>query len=129
MKTFNGSNIELLRRDINEALKAIEARHDIKIDVGGMRYSSTTVSIKVEAVALGNDENVGSHEESAFKSNAYRVRGISAAHFGKTFRSQGKSFTITALKPANHKYPVIARSSCGSSYKFPVSMINQLVTL
>ena len=128
MKTFNGSNIEMIRRDMNEALAAVAARHDIKIDVGGMRYSSTTVSIKVEAVALGNS-GADSHEEAAFTANAYRVRGISAAYFGKSFRSQGEVFTINALKPANHKYPVIAKNSRGQSYKFPVSMIHSLVTL
>ena len=128
MKTFNSSNLDMLRRDLKAALAAVEARHDIKINIGNMRYNDTSVTAKVECLAIGNAD-AGSHEEANYNANIRRL-GLPANSFGATFRipSEAGSYTISKLKTKNHKYPVIATNNRGQNYKFSVRQINRYMS-
>ena len=60
--------------------------------------------------------------ESDFISMA-PIYGIPAENFGKTFISNGKSFTISGFAPRNRKLPVLAKCVEGKGFKFPVSTV------
>lgn len=73
------------------------------------------------AVLDSNGEPITEEAES-FKRNAKNF-GFEPTDLGKEFILQGKTFIICGLKPKSWKYPVIARSGNGESYKFPCSSV------
>lgn len=122
MRTFNKTNVDLLRADLNRCMDALEKKHGVKFNIGAMRYSSTSVTFKTEGLALGNDDSISCAEEANYNAHSRRL-GLPEGSFGKTFRAQGESFTICALKTKNHRYPVIAKNIRGQMYKFSADQI------
>ncbi len=49
--------------------------------------------------------------------------GLKPEQFGKTFCYDKKTYTIIGIKPNSHKYPVLAKSERGTSYKFPAKVV------
>lgn len=105
-----------LRRDIDKALEPIAEKYDLSIHLGNIRFSDYdfNAQLKGEVNDTGNGVSVAEkqfHEYSAHY-------GLEPDHFGASFKSNGKTFTISGIKPNNRKYPIIAEDERGVSYKF-----------
>lgn len=120
---FNKTNLKIIRADIDAALASVEAKHGIKFNLGNIRFSDNDFRGKLEcnsvADASGNAINPA---EVHFNDNRWRV-GLARDAFGKTFRSNGRTFTIVGVNTRAKKYPVKATDPNGGMYKFPMSSL------
>jgi len=111
---FDKSEVKRLRAELTEVLNQFAEKRNLKINLGNISYDNATVSCKSFSVSCNgavSPKQLQISSRVGFKGNAY----------GQTFECQGKTFTITSLKPHN-KRQIIAESE-GSSYAFPKSMV------
>ena len=113
--------IKDMRKDIDEALKAVAEKHNCTISAGRANYSDESFNIKLEVVENSSDGSTVTQAQLDWKANARRF-GLNVDLLGKTVQIQGKDFEIVGLKPRSSKYPVLGKDlSNGKTYKFPVS--------
>ena len=124
LKEFNSVNLKDLGKDIEEALKLISAKHGITIEVGNMSYSPTTCNIKLKAVITGEDKSEEAIMKVEWSAKASRY-GFKASDFGRSFKIDGKMFTISGVRPKNRSYPIIGTDANGKNYKFTSSMVRE----
>ena len=119
IKTFNKSNLNQVRTDINSALKEVENKYGIKLDIGNISYNGSLFTTKLKAFATGGDDtNVGKIE---WDRNCYKF-GSKKGDFGRTIKFMGETFTVSGIKPRSSKYPVLADKG-GKTYKLPVGAL------
>lgn len=127
---LNMSKITLdkLREKIQEALNNAELEDfgDIGVSIGRMRYTGGgeifPVSVDIEISRREENGELLSPRARDFRSQAF-LYGLQAEDLGRTFTSNGKTFTITGLNRKAKKYPIIADDVDGNSYKFPASRV------
>ncbi len=116
---FGKAKLKDIRADIAEALKAVEDKYNMNLEVGRITYDSTSFRASLKA-------NVGNAEDGAkaeFEKYALRF-GMEPSDFGKSFIMADDTFEITAIKPRARKYPVVAiNKTNGKSYKFAASQV------
>lgn len=124
---FTKSKVKEIREAVSEALNNI-GMEDVRFEVSGnIRYSHTEATMKILATPTTVDGEDFDKEREEFNRYAPAL-GLSPEDYGRTFDSRGKSFTICGIKPRVRKYPVLAKDSSGSIYKFPMSRINQVLS-
>jgi len=121
---INKATLNAFRSDFEEAVKALEEKHGMTIKLAGISYTDESFSSKV--TFTNNDENGNKVSQIAidFQKQA-GMYGLKASDLGRTFFSNGQSFTISGLKPRNHKMPIIATSSEGRSFKFCSNVVKE----
>lgn len=123
MKSFTRDACKLLRDEIDAALQAVAKKHGITLKVGNASFDANQINFKLNAMTLGEGGEVVTPEKKAFIADAH-FYGFKAEDLGRTFMSNGKTFTIAGLKHANRKMPIIATSE-GKSYKFAVDAVKR----
>jgi hypothetical protein len=121
---FNKVNLKTIRADLNAALKAVEQKHGLTIQLGNIRYSEDDFRMQVKAFATGKG-NVADPKEAArieFEKYAHRF-GLIESDFGKKFTVGTITYTICGIKPRAKRYPVIAETAKGTRYKFAASRV------
>lgn len=95
--------------------------------VGSCRYGDIA-TFKLEIAPIMPNGEAVKKEEADFARFAagFGLEG----QLGKTFKSRGKTFKVSGLKPGNRRYPVLAtRQSDGKVFKFPAESIKNLLGL
>jgi hypothetical protein len=114
---FNKTNLQAIRRDIDNALADVETKHGITLRLGNMSYSELSFTAKIEGECIG--ESGETKAEKDFKLGAHLV-GLKPEDFGKTFESNGEKFTITGLNLRASRFPIMGKCQrTGKNYKFP----------
>ena len=118
------ASLPRIRNDINAALAAVEAKHNIRFNIGRITYETgSNFRTKLEAVSTADHSgNAINPDKIQFEKNAWRV-GVKKDAFGQKFTSGRKHFTITGINTRAKKYPINAVTASGKRYKFPVSML------
>lgn len=123
---FTKSKVKEIRKAVSEALNNI-GMEGVRFEVGGnIRYSHTEAKMKILVTPTTVDGEEFDKEREEFNRCALAL-GLSPEDYGRTFDMQGKSFTICGVKPRARKYPLLAKDSSGDIYKFPMSLINQVL--
>jgi hypothetical protein len=108
---------------VQEALEPLGKELGLSFDYKGGRFSSTSLTMKIEAATLSNDGTVNSKESETFKLMAKHY-GFKAEDLGETFEVRGTVYRITGLNTRAHKMPIQAdRVHDGAGYKFPVDTV------
>lgn len=96
-----------LRSDMENALQAVAEKYGMDFDIGNMRFSPSTLTVKVTAAVLGeNVENVLQGEFNRF----CRRYGLSESDYGREIIDfQGHRHIILGIKPRSRKYPILTR--------------------
>jgi len=118
------ASIPSIRRDIDKALAAVEAKHNIKFNFGRITYE-TGVNFRGKLEAVATNDRCGNSVDPAqvnFERNAMFV-GVKKDAFGQKFTSNRKQFTITGINTRAKKYPIQGETANGRRYKFPVSQL------
>tara|TARA_R110000803_G_scaffold19482_1_gene50934 strand:+ start:349 stop:750 length:402 start_codon:yes stop_codon:yes gene_type:complete len=98
------------RTDLNEALAELKKKYDFDIEVGNMRFSSNSISVKLEVADISNPVGANSVNESLFNEYCFRF-GLATSHYGKTFTcNKGQRHKIVGIKPRSRKYPILTRN-------------------
>jgi len=118
--------IQEMRKDINEALKAVAEKHNCTISGGNANYTTDSFSIKLSVVEKSSDGSTVTKEQLDWKSNA-KFFGLDVELLGKSVKlNDGTNYEIIGLKPRSRKYPVLGKNlSNGKTFKLPAeSVIN-----
>ena len=110
-----------LRAELDAALQAVAEKHGVSIRAGNASFDALHANFKVEVKVLQTASGV-SGDEAEFRRYAGMV-GLQPDVYGKTFVSNGSTFTVSGLSLKSRRMPVLARREDGKVYKFPVNIV------
>ena len=114
-----------VRKDIEAALKAVEAKHGLNLDLGSMTFTENSFTTKLSASVVSAD-GIDQGKKTEWERNA-PMFGLDKDLFGKTFSMNGNQYEITEIKPRSRKYPVIGKDlKTGKSFKFAADTVSSL---
>jgi hypothetical protein len=116
MPDISRQALQAIAADIETALAAVAKKHGVSIKRGHGVYGSQA-SLKLEILPIAADGTVITAEAEHFKSAA-KYWGLSADDLGRRFRSNGRVFTITGLRPKARTRPLQAQGDDGKTYVF-----------
>ena len=114
--------LDKIRLDLNAALIEVGAMNGVKFKVGNMRYTSESVKITLDAFDTNGAGADTSVDQLAWNKGCAWF-GFKEEDFGKKFSAGTRTFTISGLKPKNHKYPIIGSGPEGGRYKFEADRV------
>jgi hypothetical protein len=100
-----------LRPEIEDALRGVSEKYGITMKLGNGHYGGLSGDYKLELTTTGEDGETA--ESRDFKLYAERF-GLRPEWYGKTFQSNGFTYTITAIYPRKRKRPIGLIRSDGS---------------
>lgn len=114
---INRSTCRMIDDAIGQALKSVETKFGVKIQVGGGTFNDTEFSTKLR-ISLG-DVDVAKKDWERY----CRSFGLKPEQFGSTFESNGTTYTVCGIKPRAKRFPVIGVNANGTRYKFPANRL------
>lgn len=111
-----------LRTRLDIALREVEDEFGLHMTTGNARFTDTNATLKLEISMINDGGEIVSKKAEAFKLYASNY-GLNPTDLGKSFRSNGKRFTIAGLNTRAHRYPIIAKGERGKGYKFTASRV------
>lgn len=122
INNFDRATARVLREEMNQAFKSIEAKYGITLSAGNISFSNNEASIKVKANTIGDNGQVETKEARNWGVYA-EYNGLGGLKVGDTIDLQGKSFTIKGWNTRARKSPVQIEDAQGRGYKCSVSMV------
>jgi len=123
IKTFDRTNLQALRGELNAAVSAIAERHGIAIQCGRCGFSPENATLKLELSVKTPEGAVVSRERKDYTDFA-EVYGLDPAWLDKTFVTGGETYKITGLRPKGRKRPVLCQQLAnGKTFVFPVDAV------
>jgi hypothetical protein len=107
-----------ISKRLTAVVKPLAKELGVAIDMGSCTYGTNNCRFQIKVALLDSSGNAITEDIDCFRSNA-GLFGFESGDLGKKFAYQGRSYTICGLRPNSLKYPVIAQSDEGKSYKFP----------
>ena len=119
---FNKANLQVLRTEIDNALKAVENQFGIKLHAGNASFSGNEVTFKLKGNTIGEGGTVITKEATNW--DRYKVfNGMNHLSVGDQITIQGKSYTLTGYNTRAKKAPVNFKDSLGRGYKCSMRML------
>lgn len=120
---FDKKNVVDIRKEINEALAAIGAKHGVSLITDGtLRFDDKQFYVKVTGSVtqtVGADGQVEATDKSRedFK-KYYAMFGFKADDLDRHFKNGGRLFKLVGLNPKKHKYTAICQEIGGTGKRF-----------
>lgn len=122
---INSANINLLRNELNQALRDIANRYGVDVSIGSGRYTATAVKFEL-AVAVKNSDGVALTVEAETLAANIRYYKLPADVFAKPFTHGGETYLVTGYIKKNSAKPFqIKRLRDGNVLKCPSVIIRQ----
>lgn len=120
---INKASLKVFRQDFQDAVKDLEEKHGISIDLGNIAFNDDSFRSKIEVTNVDPSGNKVDQGAIDFEKYANRY-GLTADHLNKEFSFDGTRYILVGLKPRNRKYPfIVKRVSDGAAYKMSESMV------
>jgi hypothetical protein len=123
IKTFDRTNLRLLRDDVESALNAVADKYGIDLRLGTGRFASENVTFRLEGSVV-RAEGVVTREAAEFSQYA-DLFALEASDLGRTFQYRGQRYEIVGARLSNSKYPVLAKNRNGKVYKFTAADVRE----
>lgn len=120
---FKKSDANQIMDDILAAVKDVESKHNITIHAQGGSIGVTDMTLKFKVVTA--DKEAMTDAMGPFAT----MLGLPKDIIGKKFQQKASEFEIIRLDPNKIKYPIIARNQNGTTYKFSVDQVKQLMNI
>lgn len=121
---INRQKVRALRAMLEEKLKGFEGLH---VELGSARFTSSSVTFKIEMSEVAEDGTVESPAVMAFRALA-GVHGLSPDDLGREFDHNGRRFKVVGLNPKAKRYPVNCEQvGTGKAYKFSATTVRHLL--
>ena len=91
IKQFDNVTLDILREDLEEALKQVSGKHDLTIDVGGMGYSQFEVDVKLNILIDG--------QKSRTQNALVTIADMLELDLTKIVNQNGKAYSLVDYKP------------------------------
>jgi hypothetical protein len=110
---FTRPQLKQMREDLQEAVKAFEKKHDVKVDFGNISYDefSFTIKTKVTQNAVHSEDG----ERILFEKNCDSY-GLNKEDYKHRFEAKVKSgqpketFELIGFEPSRSKFPIKGRN-------------------
>jgi len=121
---INKQSLQQFRADFAATVKELEAKHNVKIELGSFSFNDDLFSgkMKVTNTVTAGGEKI---DEKMLWVKECKQIGLSEDDYGATVSVNGMSGKIVGIKLRSFKYPVIVEATNGKRYKMNV---NQVVT-
>lgn len=120
-----------LRRDLLEACRQVAETHGLAVEGGELSDVDLRHGFDI-AFRVGipmADGSLYSSDKVLFEALAEHF-GLQPSDYGRTFRTGGEAFRITAINPNRPKYPISAeRIADGRSYKFAAESVAMYLSI
>ena len=119
IKTIDRSACKTIRESIDAHLEQLDIPGVVVKLGNGSFLPGENVTFKLEVALKTADGTVLTKSASDWKAYCYRW-GFKPDDLGKKFRTPaGDIVTITGCKPRSTKFPILAKNSRGTAYKYP----------
>lgn len=126
---FNPADCDELRKLLEEAVKPIEERMGVSLDVGRMSYRDN-ITVKLTASKVGDSGNVETKEWHDWSQYAKWSEHLEVEWLGKSFTAHdGTEHTIVGYKVRARKRPVMTKADNGKTYTWPEDNIGRYMRL
>ena len=119
VEQFDIQFLKNFRTEFKDAVKELEEKHGIVINLGNISYSSSDFTGKLE-VRL-DSVNPNQKYINTFKI-WHKLYGLEEDMLNKSFRTNGKTLKFVGLDSKRTKYPCICEGN-GQSYKLSVEQL------
>jgi hypothetical protein len=127
MEHFNKESCKDLRDKIMMHIADLAAAEGIAIQYRGGRFTSTTFTMKFEAILKNSSGVLLSKERENFTRYA-PLSGIQAQYLDSEIVHLGETYIIIGWNPKSRKYPVLVKEKkSGQQYKMNAKMISQII--
>lgn len=103
--------LDRLRVAINKALAEVEKEHNVLLELGNIRYTSTTFTSKITCTDLGDSSKEDKLSEEFKSLMINRGHEHLSDYYGKTIQLDNQVFTVVGCKPRSPKNCVVIQSS------------------
>lgn len=117
MTNFDRAQIAQIRADLEQALKAVEAKHGINVKVGKISYDDTDFRCKLiasKATKGSADFTVGDLTRSTNAALDAKLREMNLQRRGT---GRFANYRLVDYKPSRPKFPFIIEGPQGGRYK------------
>jgi hypothetical protein len=111
------ATVKAISADAEQALQSVAKKYGLTVERGNGNFSSTSFMAKFEFSLAGENRDA-----TAFKTRAM-MYGLKESDLGRSFKSNGETFTISGLATKAKKFPILATNSKGQTYKFSASNV------
>ena len=119
---FQKTELNLFCKDFAEAVKELEKKYGVKLELHNISYSDIEFHTKLTATKVG-ESGEKQVDTSAF-SWMKELLGFKG-NLGDSYTDRkGITYTVYNLDPNKPKYAVLLKGSDGRSYKAPVDAVN-----
>lgn len=130
MDKFDKSILKKIRTALDNAFDGVvdDLGMPIKLELGGISYSETTFTAKIECSLLGSGGVVQDKERIAYSKVAH-YSGLKTEWLDQTFRDlNGRVMKITGFNSRAPKMPVRLEGADGKEYKASAKMVVRNMT-
>lgn len=121
---INRTNLREINEEIKSALKEVEDKFGVNIELGNSRFTDKNYTTKVKVAVVGDDGEAITKEVTAFKRNKKSYGINDKFEIGTRFETlSGNTFILDGLNTRAKKYPVLAHNRDGK-FKLSVRQLN-----
>ena len=102
--------LEAIRVAVNKALKEVEAEHNVSLELGNIRYNSSTFTSKIEGTFLGDGTKEDKEKEDFKALMVVRGHKDLADYYGKQIQLDNQVFKVVGCKPRSPKNCIVIQS-------------------
>ena len=123
IKQFNRTTLDLLRVELNEALKVVSEKFGVQAGVGNCRYDKQSATFKVELAVTNSTGIAQTKIVGEFLAVAEQL-DLSKGDLYKEFSYLGETYKLIGYSRRSRTYPFIAeRVRDGGKIKFSKEVI------
>ena len=119
IQTFNRTNLQGLREEINTTLQSLEKKYGIKIHAGNVSYQGMEATFKVKCNTLSDGGTVITKEAKDwdfYKNHKSSLHTLAHLSIGDRIHIQGKPYTLTGYKSRARKRPIMFKDTRGQQF-------------
>ena len=119
---INTQMIKNFRADFAEAVKDLEKKYGVVIELKNINYASDNFEAKLQ-VTEGEDQYDVNRKEFIKNCKFY---GLEQEDFDRRFTWKGKDYIIIGLNANRRKYPIACKCvTDGGNYSFPIDLLKK----
>jgi hypothetical protein len=124
LKALDRRALQILREDLQAALKVVSDKHGIQIEVGRATFTPKNATFKVEIATVSEDGTANTQEATNFIQFC-SLYDLKPEHLGAEFTFRGDRYKVAGLASGrSHKFPILAdRIPDGKTFKFPAESV------
>lgn len=106
MMKFDNSNLDKIRKELNDVLSKYGVRNDFEFKLGRFSYQDNSFKASLECF---NVEGGLSAEKIAFDKNCYS-KNVPFDWYGKIIKQVGEDYMIVGVNTRGRKYPIMLKN-------------------